>query len=42
MIDSVALIEALQAYRKRLLAAGHTLKAAAVAHCISIVKRMDK
>jgi hypothetical protein len=35
------LIEALQAYRKRLLSAGHTLKAAAVDHCIAIVKRMD-
>jgi hypothetical protein len=41
MIDSATLIEALQAYRKRLMAAGHTLKAAAVAHSIAIVKRMD-
>jgi hypothetical protein len=42
MIDATELIEALQAYRKKLVAAGQPLKAAAVAHCITIVKRLAK
>lgn len=42
MIEAAALIDAMQAYRKKLLAAGHPAKAAAVEHCIAIVKRLAK
>jgi hypothetical protein len=42
MIEATPLIEALAAYRKKLVAAGHVSKAAAVAHCIAIVRRLSK
>jgi hypothetical protein len=40
MINAAILIEALQAYRRQLLDRGHALKAAAVAQCIVIVRRI--
>lgn len=42
MIEAAPLIEALQAYRKKLIAAGQPAKAAAVQHCIAIVRRLSK
>lgn len=42
MIDASELIKALHAYRKKLTSAGHLSKAAAVAHCIEIVRRLSK
>ncbi|WP_294768648.1 hypothetical protein [uncultured Rhodoferax sp.] len=42
MIDAAELIEALQAYRKKLLDGGHTAKAAVVSHCIQIVRKLAK
>lgn len=42
MIDATEVIEALHAYRLKLIAAGHTAKALAVAHCIKIVRRLAK
>lgn len=41
-VDATELLDAMQAYRKRLLAAGHPAKAAAVEHCIKIVRRLAK
>lgn len=38
MIDVAEVIKALDAYRKKLRAAGQPLKAAAVDRCIAIVK----
>ena len=38
--DDDRLIQALQAYRQRLLGQGQVLKAAAVAQCIQIVRRL--
>nr|WP_315431700.1 hypothetical protein [uncultured Albidiferax sp.] len=40
MVEIETLIEALSAYRKQMLQRGYPLKAAAVTHCISIVRRM--
>ncbi|WP_294767273.1 hypothetical protein [uncultured Rhodoferax sp.] len=42
MIDATELIEALQAYRKRLQDGGFPAKAKAVEHCIKLVKRLAK
>lgn len=42
MIDTTEVIEALQAYRLKLVAAGHPAKAAAADHCIKIVRRLAK
>lgn len=42
MIDATEVIEALQAYRQKLLSAGHPAKAAAVEHCIKLVRRLAK
>ncbi|WP_269813893.1 hypothetical protein [Rhodoferax ferrireducens] len=42
MIDATELLEALTVYRKKLVSAGHPLKAAAVEHCIKIVRRLSK
>jgi len=40
MIDLETAVAALQSYRKRLLLLGQPLKAAAVTHCISILRRL--
>ncbi len=40
MLERVRIIEALSAYRVYLQKQGKTAKAAAVAHCILIVKRL--
>ncbi len=40
MVERAAVIEALVDYRARLTARGQVLKAAAVGHCIQIVKRL--
>lgn len=42
MIDASQLLEALNAYRIRLKEQGHPAKAAAVEHCINIVKRLSQ
>jgi len=42
MIDATELIAAMHAYRKKLLAAGQPLKAAAVTYCITMVRRLAK
>jgi len=41
-VDATELIDAMQAYRKKLIAAGHPAKAAAVEHCIRLVKKLSK
>ena len=41
MIDTAEVVKALKTYRKHLQDAGSPLKAAAVAHCIGIVKRIS-
>lgn len=40
MVEYAAVIEALQAYRKRLIAQDQPAKAAAVQTCIAIVRRV--
>ena len=40
MIERDKVIEALAAYRQRLQQQGKTARAAAVAHCIAIIKRL--
>jgi|GEM_PF-6969694 len=40
-IEAQAVVDALNAYRRKLLDQGFTAKAAAVAHCVSIVKRLS-
>lgn len=40
MVEATALIEALQAYRKRLITQDQPAKAAAVQTCINIVRRL--
>ncbi|MFZ4286620.1 hypothetical protein [Variovorax sp. HJSM1_2] len=40
MIEAATVIEALQAYRKRLIAQDQPAKAAAVQTCIAIVRRV--
>lgn len=42
MIEVPDVVEALQAYRKKLIAAGHPAKAAVVQQCINIVRRLSK
>jgi hypothetical protein len=42
MIEAAQVVTALAAYRQRLVDQGYTAKAAAVAHCINIVKRLSK
>lgn len=41
-VDATELIEAMQAYRKKLLDGGHTAKAMAVEHCIKLVRKLAK
>lgn len=41
MIDIAEVVRALKTYRKHLQDAGSPLKAAVVAHCIGIVKRIS-
>lgn len=42
MVEVEKLIEALNAYRVMLVQRGQPLKAAAVAHCIQIVRRVAR
>ena len=42
MLDATEVIQALEEYRRKLKDRGHAMKAAAVAHCITIIKRLAK